>query len=142
MRITIGYDTKYGNGRQASEYLAQVMKTRGHHVECHSVRDTGAKEFPPADLYIFSSPTHIGRPTWKMKRFLKKVRGPSDSKYALMTTCMDPDNKTLDKMGDILRKKGWQRAHDGLVLKVEGGKGPLEKDWKIKLKAFAALVLK
>ena len=111
-------------------------------------------ELPPADLYVFSSPGRIGKPIRGMRRFLKKVRLPAGTRYAILTTeaMPKPDKKTgrvptedeLAKyqrvrsimnellQGDGLVKLGEEKVH------VTGLKGPLEDGWEMKVDAFAA----
>lgn len=141
MKVCIVYESKYGNGKKCMEYLQDVMSKKGHDVEISSIREIKPESLPQADFYIFSSPTHIGGPPGKMKRFLKKVEiGQVGAKYALMTTCldpMDPKTKTLQKMEEILQTKGMMKDSDGLMIKVTGYYGPLEDDYKQKLEKFA-----
>ena len=71
MKICIAYESKFGNGKGCMEYLQGVMSKKGHDVEMFSVREREPTSLPPTDLYIFSSPTQIGSPARKMKKFLQ-----------------------------------------------------------------------
>ena len=70
MKIFIAYESKYGNGKKCVEQLQDIISNKGHNVESHSVREIKPTSLPQADLYIFSSPTQIGRPARKMRKFL------------------------------------------------------------------------
>ena len=143
MKICIAYESKYGNGKGCMEYLQGVMSKKGHDVEMISVREKDPTSLPSADLYIFSSPTQIGGPAGKMKKFLKKLEiFQEDSKYALVATHLNPKANTLKKMEKLLQPKEISKISDGLMIKVTGMKGPLESGYKEKLDTFAEDILK
>jgi multimeric flavodoxin WrbA len=120
------------------EYLKDILEKEGHDVELSSVRDADPRSIPAADLYVFSSPTQIGSPARKMKKFLKKVRFPKQgAKYALVTTHLDPKAKTLEKMETLLTQKEATKVTDGLKIQVSGMKGPCENGHEEKLEKFA-----
>ncbi len=136
------YESKYGNGKTCAEHLKSVIDEKGHDVEILSIREIKPKLLPQANFYIFSAPTHIGGPPGKMKRFLKNLKIEQEGvKYSLMTTSMDPNPKTLQKMEEILQPKGMAKISDGLKIKVTGMKGPLEDDYQKKIEEFATEIL-
>lgn len=135
MKVCIVYESKYGNGKKCAEYLQSIIKAKGYDVNSFSIREIKPNLLPEADFYIFSSPTHIGSIPWKMRRFLKKIKPKSEAKYALMTTCISPDTKVIQKMEEILNKKGMIKISE-IKIKVKGMKGPLEEKYKEKLDAF------
>lgn len=136
MNVYIAYQSKYGNGKKCVEYLKTVINKKGHDVEAASIMDIEPTSFPKANFYVFSSPTHIGGIPRKMKKFLKKINIGQDSKYALMTTCLDPKTRTLEIMDEILQQKNITKASEGVKIKVEGMKGPLESNYKDKIDSF------
>jgi hypothetical protein len=110
-------------------------------------------ELPPADLYVFSSPGRMGKPIRGMRRFLKDVRLPAGTKYALLTTEMAPrpDKKTGRMpteeeicryqrvraiMHELLQGKGLVAVAEDKVY-VTDIKGPLEEGWRRTVEAFA-----
>lgn len=125
------------------EYLQGVMNKKGHNVEMFSIHEKEPTSIPSADLYVFSSPTQIGDPTGKMKKFLKKMQiTQEDAKYALITTCMNPPKtKCLKSMEKIISSKEISKISDGLMLKVTGMKGPLDSSYEDKLDTFANDIL-
>jgi len=154
--MTIEYfqASKYGNGAKVAEEFRALMAAKGITVNVHHVRDAKPKEMPPADLYLFSSPGRIGKPIGRARRFLKKVRLPAGTKYALLTTegAPRPDKKTgrmpteeeiakwervRPVMNAILEGKGLVKVAEDKVY-VTGLKGPLEAGWEKKVEAFAA----
>ena len=143
MKIYIAYESKYGNGRRCVEYLQNTLTKKGHDVKVSSIREIKSNILPEADLYIFSSPTHIGSIPRKMKKFLKKLEVKREgAKYALITTYLDPKTKTLQIMEDLLQPKGLNKVSDGLKIKVMSMKGPLEDDYEKKLDDFAKDICK
>ena len=143
IKVCIAYESKYGNGKKCMEYLQNVMNKKGHDVELFSIREKGPTAIPSADLYVFSSPTQIGSPAGKMKKFLKKLQIPQEgAKYALVTTCMSPPNtKCLQKMEKLLSTKEISKISDGLMIKVTGMNGPLDSGYEEKIETFADNIL-
>ena len=91
-----------------------------------------------------------------MRRFLKKVKLPPGTRYAVLTTeaAPKPDKKTgrmpteeeLAKwqrvrpiMNEILQGKGLVKVAEDKVF-VTGLKGPLEEGWRQKVEAFASRI--
>jgi len=153
MKIEYFHASKYGNGAMVAEEFKKQMAAKEVTVNVHHVRDARPKEMPPADLYLFSSPGRMGKPIGSMRRFLKKAKLPSGTKYAILTTeaAPQPDKKTgrmpteeeigkwhriIPIMNEILQEKGLVKVTEGKIL-VTGLKGPLEEGWQKKVEAFA-----
>jgi len=138
MKVYIAYESKYGNGKKCVEYLTEAITKKGHSVETSSIREINPDSIPSADLYIFSSPTHIGRPPRKMKKFLNNLEiSQEEAKYTTIVTHMDPKAKTHQIINNLLQPKGMTKVSDGVRIKVNGMKGPLEEGYEKKLDAFA-----
>jgi flavodoxin len=142
MKVCIAYESKFGNGKKLVDHMQTTLSKKGHNVETCSVREVSPDSLPNADLYIFSSPTHVGGPPGKMKKFLKKLKiNQEGARYTLMATSMDPNAKTLQKMEQLLQSKGITKATDGVRIKVNGMKGPLEEGYEEKLEEFTKKIL-
>jgi menaquinone-dependent protoporphyrinogen IX oxidase len=154
MRIVYIHASKFGNGATVAEEFRRVMLARGVDVEVHHVKEVRAGDPPPADLFVFSSPGRMGRPIRGMRRFLKDVRLPSGTPYALLTTEMAPrpDKKTGHMpteeeiarfqrvrpiMHELAQAKGLVAVGEEHVYVTEM-KGPLEDGWQRKVAAFGA----
>jgi hypothetical protein len=91
-----------------------------------------------------------------MRRFLKKAKLPSGTKYAILTTeaAPQPDKKTgrmpteeelakrqriIPVMNEILQEKGLVKVAEGKIL-VTGLKGPPEEGWQKKVEAFSSQI--
>ena len=157
LKIEYFHASKFGNGAMVAEEFKKQMAARGVTVNVHHVREARPKEMPPAGLYLFSSPGRMGKPIGGIRRFLKKVKLPAGTKYAILTTeaAPQPDKKTgrmpteeerakwqriIPIMNEILQAKGLVKVAEGKVL-VTGLKGPLEEGWQKKVGAFASQVV-
>ena len=156
MKIEYLHASKYGNGATVAVEFKRQMAARGVVVAVHHIRDQKPAELSPADLYVFSSPGRMGKPIGGMRRFLKKLKLPEDTRYAILTTeaAPKPDSKTgrvpseeeLAKrqrvrpiMNEILQGKGLVKVAEDKVL-VTGLKGPLEHGWQTKVEAFVTRI--
>jgi hypothetical protein len=156
MKIEYFHASKYGNGAKVAEEFKKQMAAKGVTVNVQHIRDARPKEMPPAYLYLFSSPGRLGKPPWGMRRFLKNVKLPLGTKYAILTTeaAPQPDKKTgrmpteeerakwqriIPIMNETLQKKGLVKVAEGKIL-VTGLKGPLEEGWQKKVEAFTSQI--
>ncbi|UCF95825.1 MAG: hypothetical protein JSV89_11630 [Spirochaetaceae bacterium] len=156
MKIEYFHASKYGNGAMVAEEFKKQMAAKGVTVNVHHIRDARSKEMPPADLYLFSSPGRMGKPIAGMRRFLKKAKLQSKTKYAILATesAPQPDKKTgqmptekeqtkwqrvIPIMNEILQEKGLVKVVEGKIL-VTGIKGPPEEDWQKKVEVFASQI--
>jgi len=156
VKIRYVHASKYGNGAKVAEEFKEDMATRGVVVEVHHIREVEPKALPSADLYVFSSPGRMGKPIRDMRRFLKDVRLPPGTRYAILTTELGPkpDEKTgrmpteeeicrFQKvrpiMNELLQGKGLVEVAEDKVY-VMDIKGPLEDGWREKVDAFAARI--
>ena len=155
MKIEYFHASKYGNGATVAEEFKKQMAAKGVTVNVHHVRDARAKEMPPADLYLFSSPGRFGKPIGDMRNFLKDARLPSGTKCAILTTELAPRpdksgrlpseeelgkcQRTIPVMNQMLQEKGMVNVAQGKIL-VTGLKGPLEEGWQKKVEVFATQI--
>lgn len=158
MKIEYLHASKYGNGATVAAEFKKQMAAKGVMVAVHHIREVTPTALSPADLYVFSSPGRIGKPIGGMRRFLKKLKLPAGTHYAILTTeaAPKPDKKTrrvptdeeLAKwqrvrpiMNEILQGKGLVNVAEDKIL-VTGLKGPLEGAWQTKVEAFATRIVK
>ena len=157
MKIEYVHGSKYGNGAEVAEEFKARMARRNVEVAVHHVHGITAATLPPADLYVFSSPGRMGRPIRSIHRFLKELALPAGTRYALLTTEMEPkpDKATgqmpteeeicryqhvRPNMNEVLQDKGMVEVAEEKVY-VTGMKGPLEDGWRDKVGAFADRLL-
>ncbi len=158
MKIEYYHASKFGNGAKVAEEFKRIMATKGVDVNVHHVEDAKPKEMPLADLYLFSSPGRFGKPIGEMRHFLKNMKLPPGSRYAILATEMNPqpDKKTgempteeelgrcqqvIPRMNEMLQAKGLTKVTDGKIF-VIGIKGPLEERWQGKVEEFTTAILR
>jgi menaquinone-dependent protoporphyrinogen IX oxidase len=99
MRIEYLHASKFGNRAMVAAEFKRQMATDGVIVDVHPIRDVRPAELSPADVYVFSSPGRIGKPIGGMRRFLKKVKLPAGTRYAILTTEAAPKPDKKDRAG-------------------------------------------
>lgn len=152
VKIAMYYESKSGNNQKIIERLRELLAARGNQVEAQRISDVDPKAIAPADLYVFSSPTMMGKPVRSMRKFLKKAQLSPGAKYALIAThlAVRPDKKTgkmpteeetakwqrtLPVMSELLEGKGTKVSEEKIY--VKDMKGPLEDDWEKKVSSLA-----
>jgi len=152
MKVAIYYESKSGNNQKIAERLGSLLSAKNHQVEVHHIDSVNPKNAPPADLYVFSSPTRIGKPVRSMRGFVKKINMPPGAKYVLIATHIvaRPDKKTgkiptpeemakwrrtIPVLDEIAREKGTKIAEEKIF--VMDMTGPLEEEWEKKVEALA-----
>jgi flavodoxin len=143
MKINIFYASWFGNGEKIAEELAEILLKKNQDVKLFSLMEKPTGIIPDADLYIFSSPTRkFGLPA-NVKDFINSFTPPkSQTRYALMTTYMDPRTIALKKMESLLNSKGMLKAAGDFKVRSLGLKGPLETGYNEKLTGFAEEIVK
>src|SRR5262245_29578908 len=153
MKVLYVHASKFGNGARVADEFRSRMANHGVTVEVHHVDEVEPGAIPSADLYVFSSPGRMGRPIRTIRRFLKGVRLPPGTRYAILTTeiAPRPDRKTghipseeeicrfqhvRPIMIEILQHKGLVKVAEEKVY-VTDLKGPLEDGWQAKVDAYA-----
>ncbi len=159
MKIELYHASKFGNGAKVAEELRRVMEESGHLLSVHHIDQADPRSIPPAELYIFGSPTRFGGPIGSMRRFMKKVSLPSGTKYAVFATHGDAvvDKKTgrmpteeelnrfrrtIPSLDEILGEKGFVKVADKVFLvSADTMKGSLKEGWQGSVKEFVAAIL-
>jgi flavodoxin len=158
MKIELYHASKFGNGAKVAEELKLVLETKGHQMNVHHIKGENPKNLPAADLYIFGSPTRIGKPIGGMRRFIKKVNLSPKTKYAVFATHGEavPDKKTgkmptdaemkrwrktIPYMDEVLKGKGLDKvAYKRFYVSGANFKGPLIEGWQERVEEFAAQI--
>jgi hypothetical protein len=157
MKVQYLHASKFGNGARVAEAFRRQMAARGVDVDVRHIRDMRPDRLPAADLYVFSSPGRMGRPIGGMRRFLKRLRLPAATRYALLVTELAPQpdpksgrlpteaeqgtcQRVIPLMNEALQARGLVSIAEDKIC-VTGIKGPLEDGWQDKIAAFAARLL-
>ena len=143
ININIIYESQFGNGKKVVEELAAILEDKDQKVGLFPVTEIEPDKLPVAELYIFSSPTRKFMLPRNMGNFIKRFTPPSkDTKYAFMTTYLDPRTIALKKMEALMKKKDMIKAADDFKIRVLGLKGPLKEGYRESLEKFADELLK
>ena len=144
MNVSIIYESKYGNGKQAMTYLENILSKKGYSVQLMSIHEIKPYSLPESNLFIFNAPNRMGKIIRSMRKFLEKIEIKNTSAhYILINTCLDPSSnidKGLEQMEEILQKKNISKLSGGLKLKVMAMKGPLESGYEKKLDELAQTI--
>jgi flavorubredoxin len=144
MNISIIYESKYGNGKEAMTYLGNSLEKKGYSVQLMSIHEIKPHLLPESNLYIFSAPNAFGKIVRSMRKFLDKIEiKNSSAQYILVNTCLNPSSsqdKGLEQMDEILQKKNISKLSEGLKIKVMAMKGPLEAGYEKKLDELGQII--
>jgi flavodoxin len=159
IKIELYHASKYGNGARVAEEIKRVMELKGHQVNVHHIDDAEPKDLPPADMYIFGSPTRMNGPIKSMLKFVKKASLKPGTRFAVFATHADqvPDKRTgqvpteqeLDRkrrtipdLDELLQGRGMTKV-DAKVFHVTADvmKGSLKEGWERRVEEFTAALL-
>lgn len=144
MNISIIYESKYGNGKEAMTYLGNRLRKKGYSVQLASIHETNPHSLPESNLYIFSAPNAFGKIVRSMRKFLEKIEIKNTAvQYILVNTCLNPSSskdRGLEQMEELLQTKQISKLSGGVKLKVMSIKGPLEAGYEKKLDALAEAI--
>jgi len=85
MNIAVIYDTYHGHTEaMAKEVAAGAAAVSGIEVRCKRVEDATRDDLLWADGIAVGCPTHMGSPSWQMKRFIDKEFSQLWLKHALV----------------------------------------------------------
>lgn len=154
MKTLIIYDSAYGN----TEKLAHAMaKGIADEVNVERVRDSVAIDFQSLDALIVGSPTHGGRPTEAIDKFLRAIPEGvfNGMKVAVFDTRLAREQQgfwlrmlmnVIDfaspRMGKILLEKGATLTVEPEGFIVEDKKGPLKKGELARARMWASSIVK
>ena len=140
MRGLIVYDTYFGNTKSVAEAIAEQVRAEGHEAALASARDGKPWEIA-ADFLFVGSPTRIGRPTGRVRKFVKKLDRQQwgNRPVAAFDTYMKanpetPKSKKWTEYGagylihDMLKERGFNVSSPPLKCLVTDSEGPLASD--------------
>lgn len=150
MKISIIYDSKFGNTEKIAEIIKEIVIKKGE-VKIKKVTETKLKDINDVDLVVIGSPTHAGNVSEATKVLLNMI--PKDSlkgkKFAVFDTSLATFGQNIFKKG-IIKFFGYSAPKMANVLKKRGGeilstqsffvmgmKGPLKDDEMNRVKNWA-----
>ena len=150
MKISIIYDSLYGNTEKIAQTIKEVLEKK-HEIDIKNVTEAKLKDFQEKDLVIIGSPTHTGRPSKAMQVLLNMLPKESlkGSKLAVFDTSMATYKQNFfmkgvikffgysaPRMANMFKKKGAEivSVQSFFVLNM---KGPLKDDELERAKKWA-----
>ena len=137
MSYVIVYWSRYGNGKKIVETLQTKLKTKKTETQIFTTDEADPTNMPEADLYVFSAPTEAFNVQKNMRKFMKKLEGMDDKKYAIINT-HGMERSWLHKMEKLLSKKNMVKVAgiDFQVGKNANSGDALVEGWEEKLDSF------
>ncbi len=116
----IVYHTKTGHTKQAAEDLARGLQSKGIRASIKSIGEVNREELKDCRYFAVGSPTRNGKPSRKVKKFLKGL----DKKElkGKKATCFSAyagfrGKRTVRKLRRLLKKKG-AKVLPGIAVKA------------------------
>jgi len=142
-RVIVVYESKYGNTKLAAETIAEgVREVEGIETVVSEVKEVDLGKIPDYDAILVGSPTHIGGPTWGVRKFIDKLgKLPLEGKLLavfdtyLLAKSFEQGMKKMEKrIGE--KVAGAKLATPGLSIRVQRMKGPISEGELPKCKEF------
>lgn len=137
------YDSVFNNTEKVAQEIADKLEAR-----LINVNNFTTKKFEAGDLIVIGSPTHAGRPTDEIQKFLGKINNPKDLKIAAFDTRSNLKWARIfgfasDRIFRHFEKLGAKIVSEPQGFFVNSKEGPLLKTeinragkWAIKLRKF------
>jgi flavodoxin len=132
MKITIVYDSVYGNTEKVARAIAEAISP-SNEVKVLRAGDANPSELASVNLLIVGSPTHAGRPVQAVQDFLKKVpelalKGVNVAAFdtRISKKIVGVFGYAAGRIADSLKKKGGSLVGSPEGFFVTGGEGPLK----------------
>lgn len=127
MRVLVVHNSKYGNGKQVADAIAEGIRSKGHTVEVKGVEEVDVTALGAFEAFVVGSPTHMRGPTFKVGGFISKLSSVASGKpFVAWATIGVPSSQTVAKLEAKATKAKMRMLMTGKAFKVKDMKGPLE----------------
>jgi flavodoxin len=125
MRSLVIYDSIFGNTEKIAKAVASALD-----AEIINVNKPKKINYDDFDLIVFGSPTHGGRPTEELQKFIDSKVNISGKKFATFDTRSNMKwvkifGFAADRMSASLQAKGGQFLGESVGFHVSNKQGPL-----------------
>jgi flavorubredoxin len=131
VKISVIYDTKYGNTKLVAEKIVKgIREVEGIETAISDVKEVELEKVGDSDAILIGAPNHIGGPTRAIGKFIDQL-GKLDVRakwVAVFDTYLGKDfEKAAKKMEKRIGEKlpGIKLITSGLSIRVEGMRGPI-----------------
>ena len=141
-KVIVVYESKFGNTRIAAEAIIEGMKEiPGIEATLCQPKAVDLSSIPDYDAIVIGSPTHVGRPTWGIRRFIGKLGkiNLEGKMAAVFDLRINPDpGQAVRRMEAQLADKapGLKLVAPGLSVLVSGMHGPIAEGELPRCKEF------
>ena len=146
VKVTVVYESKYGNTKLVAETIAEGMgKIEGIETVVKELGEVDPNEIADYDTILIGSPNYYGGPTKAVKEFIQRL-GKLHLKgklFAAFDTYLGKRSdfffeKVVKKIEKIINEKvpALKQMAPGLSIKVQGMKGPIMEGELPKCKEF------
>lgn len=132
MKNLVIYDSYFGNTEKIADAIAKSISAKA--IKIDNIKDANLNE---VELIILGCPTHGGRPTEAIQKFINDIT-LKNIKFAVFDTRMSKDNINIalkllikligyasPKMAKTLKSKGYELITSPEGFLVKGKEGPL-----------------
>ncbi|MDD2274474.1 MAG: flavodoxin family protein [Candidatus Pacebacteria bacterium] len=132
MKNLVIYDSCFGNTEKIAEAIAKSISAKA--IKINDIKDANLNE---VELIILGCPTHGGRPTEAIQKFINDIT-LKNIKFAVFDTRMSKDDINIalkllikligyasPKMAKTLKSKGYELITSPEGFLVKGKEGPL-----------------
>ncbi|RJR25773.1 flavodoxin family protein [Candidatus Microgenomates bacterium] len=126
MNILIAYDSVYGNTEKVARAIAEAFSNQ---VKLLQIKELKKQDLKALDLFIVGSPTHGGRPTPAVAKFLGGLEPNALS--GVKVTAFDTRILAKDKgfgLKLLVQVLGYAASRIAKILKLKGGSLILEPE--------------
>jgi flavorubredoxin len=131
VKVSVFYDSKYGNTQQAAEKIAEGLHSKGVEADLANIKDVKPRAVC-SDVIILGAPNHMASPSRAMKRFIEYLVAAdlTATRYAVFGTYAGrsrPVDRAMKKLEVLVQAKmpSLKLVLPGLSVRVNGVRGPV-----------------
>lgn len=131
-KVSVFYDSKYGNTQLAAEKIVEGLKSKGVEVDLTSIKDVKLGGAACSDVIVLGAPNHMASPSRAMKRFIEYLAAADlkATQFAVFGTYAGrarPVDRAMKKLQVLVQAKmpSLKMVLPGLSVRVNGVSGPI-----------------
>jgi flavorubredoxin len=137
MKVLVMHDSRYGNGKQVAEAIAEGLREGGQDAQVAGAGEVKELDLSTFGAFVLGTPIRVGSPTWRaggaLKRLGKMCRGRN---CVAFVTQADPKMWGLPRWEARVAAAGLAKLMEGKGFHVMAPRGPLEDGELPKAKEF------
>jgi flavorubredoxin len=132
VKVSVFYDSKYGNTRLAAEKIVEGLKSSGVEADLAYVKDVKPGSGVCSDVIVLGAPNHMASPSRAMQRFIEYLAAADlkTTQYAVFGTYAGRArsvDRAVKKLEGLVQAKmpTLKPVLAGLSVRVNGVRGPI-----------------